>query len=117
VLDRVQHHGAIVAAHFSSGHELPTGTETLLDVSQVYVRLPIEPASCAPRPRVICREGLVDTYTRTPDRCLVFDACADHADCPLVRPPACLDGYTLHRWPTDDLRCTGFACDPAFIDR
>jgi hypothetical protein len=115
--DRVRHHGAIVAAHLRGLGYDPHGIrEPVLDVSQVFVKLPEASGPCL-LPHHVCQSPLTPTYERDAQRCLVFDACVSPDACLPSETvlPRCAEGYTLVTWPARTLTCTGLACDPAFL--
>jgi hypothetical protein len=115
LVERVEHHGAVVAARWSDGQTYPAGVEKLLDASQVYVRLPADPGPCPAFKLAACPAGQSWTYTRTVDLCLTPDKCADDAGCPSLQPAQCAEGYDLASWRTDTASCRAFACDPSFV--
>jgi hypothetical protein len=101
---RVTRHGAIVAGRAHAG---------VLEASQVYVKLPERVGPCVAMPIHPCAEGLVTTYERTADRCLLPNGCVAPRPCPLF-VPACPAGYTLVSWKGGDEACNRYACDPTF---
>jgi hypothetical protein len=60
-----------------------------------------------------CGEGLVMTYKRTPDRCMMPNGCVTPRPCPEY-VPACPTGYTLVSWKGSADACNVHACDPTF---
>jgi len=102
---RVRRHGAVVAAQLRDG---------VLEVSQVFLRLPDDGGPCL-LIRHVCNAPLHATYTRDPNRCLVFDHCVAPRPCSFLRPGPCADGYRQVSWPADNAQCVAFACDPAFL--
>jgi len=110
----IREHGALVKGHFREGDQLPGGREVVLDVSQVYLKLPVERPMCMMIPHPVCAEGLRATFTRDENRCLAFDTCADMGSLLFFRPPACEDGYVRQGWATEAFPGFHYACDPAF---
>ncbi|MCU0691590.1 MAG: hypothetical protein MUF54_09325 [Polyangiaceae bacterium] len=113
--DRVQGHEAVVAAHFAPGEQFPGGREKVLDISQVFIKLPDTVGPCPMTPIPACEAPLTATFTRNADRCLIFDACVNQTQCPMIKPPVCADGYELVSWQTNTTMCRKFVCDPAFL--
>jgi len=109
--ERLHGRNAIAAGVIRDGTLFPGGYEKVLDASQVYVRLPERIGPCPMMPIPNC-DPLTATFTRSADRCLVFDACADHSNCPSLQPAICAEGYELQGWPTNTVACIAFACDP-----
>ncbi|MBI4956317.1 MAG: hypothetical protein HY908_30145 [Myxococcales bacterium] len=113
LVNQVQNHGAATAALIVDGQHFAGGYEQILDASQVYLRLPLAEGPCPKMPEPACEGGTVPTYTRSADRCVVFDACVAPGSCAQVFP-SCSDGYTLATWKAGPLACPVFACDPSF---
>lgn len=111
--DRMQTHGAITAGTIAKGSKKPGGYEQVLTATQVYVRLP-EGNACPDVAQPSCAGGKVPTFTRSVDRCLVFDACVKPGICPQFLP-ACPEDYTQTTWAHSSSSCRAFACDPSFL--
>ena len=111
--ERVRHHGAVVSAAFVSGAQQPCGLETILDSSQVFIRLPYSDGPCPLVPIRVCDPPGVYVYMRSVDRCLIPDGCVVPGVCPLFMP-SCSAGYTLQSWATLPNACPAYACDPTF---
>ncbi len=112
--DRVRHHDAVVSARYVKGDKYPGGYEVVLDVSQVFVKLPVATARCDAPPRILCPFGHRGAYVRDADRCLVFDGCMDRNACAVSLAPTCDNGYEVTSWPTRGETCVSYACDPTF---
>ena len=110
VLDR----NAIVAASFTSGTRYPTGTESVLDSSQVFLHLPESVGPCPMLMPMNCTNGQVNVVERNADRCLVPAGCANPGICSMMLP-ACPDGYTLTTWRDVSNACPHAACDPSWL--
>jgi hypothetical protein len=108
--------GAVVAGTLSQGDLLPGGYEEVLLAGQVFIHLPARTSPCPVKPGLLCSEGSVPAYERTPDRCLVQIACVTPGICPLI-VPECAAGYTRISWPAAPNGCQTFACDPSFAGR
>ncbi len=113
LINRVQFHGAIVAGSLRPGALLSGGFETILDASQVFIRLPEGVGPCSTAPEKACGDGLVSMYTRSADRCVVQEACGMPAFC-LMMVPTCDPGYVLQGWMSTT-GCPQYACDPEFV--
>ncbi len=113
LLDRIQQHNALVSAHFSLGRHFPAGDEVLLDVSQVFVRLPDVVGPCPPLVAQRCLRGTRLTYRRNEDRCLITTECVIPQTCTLTEP-SCDPGYVLRFWESQPDTCYTFVCDPCF---
>lgn len=107
---------AIVAGMLSQGDLLPGGYEEVLLASQVFIHLPARTSPCPAKSGLLCSEGSVPVYERTPDRCLSQTACVTPGVCPLI-VPECAEGYTRVSWPAAPNACPAFACDPSFAGR
>jgi hypothetical protein len=114
--DRVESHGAIVAATIHAGQHFPAGDEMVLDGSQVYVKLPVALGPCGKPFVPTCTGGKVPTFTRGVDRCVAFDQCVKPGACP-QNVPACEDGYSLQSWKAGPTACSAFACDADFLSQ
>jgi hypothetical protein len=116
LIDRVNHHGAIVAALFVQGEEFPGGYAYLLDASQVYLNVADMTGPCSTVRLAQCPEaGSEWTYTRDEDLCVLPVACSTNDNCPSLQPPQCEEGYSVSAWRTDSQSCIAFACDPSFV--
>jgi hypothetical protein len=111
---RVTTHNAVVAGVFAQGEHFPGGFEEVLEVSQVFVRLPDRIGPCPRPPTLRCPEGTIAVQQRTDDRCLVQVACVTPGVCPQY-VPACPSGYTRTSWAAPPGGCPAFACDPSFV--
>lgn len=85
--------------------------ESVLDASQVFVRLPERHGPCPQLPQVQCTGGKVGSLSRTPDRCLVQTACVTPGICPPV-VVSCDAGYHAVMWRGGTSGCLQWACDP-----
>jgi hypothetical protein len=101
---RIQGHGAIVAAKLSA---------SVLDASQVWLRLPETKGPCAVPREQACGANQTQGFARTPDRCLAAVGCVNRSICPMFQP-ACAAGYTQTSW-TNASGCTAAACDPSWV--
>jgi hypothetical protein len=110
---RVREHGAIVTASFAKGKKGPAGYAEVLDVSQVFLRLPEAKVSC-PLKVLECKSDAVPSAIRDENLCVVQQACVQKAFCNLL-VPACDEGYTRTSWNGGAHGCPAFACDPSFI--
>jgi hypothetical protein len=115
--DRILHHDAIVTAGFRRGEKLPGGYETLMGVTQVFLRLPDRPGPCDAPALPRCPWPFVAGYTRDAERCLHFDACVDRDLCALDPAEACPLGFERTAWNTTGKYCTEFVCEPSFVAR
>lgn len=84
---------------------------TVLDASQVFLRLP-QRAACRTPSVAACPAGQSRSFSRGLDRCLTPGACVTPGACDAV-PVACPEGYIARRW-ADASGCTAAVCDPAF---
>lgn len=112
--NRVDNGGAIVAGSLVAGDTFPGGAEKVLHASQVFLKLPEVAGPCPTDPTPSCSPEAA-TFTRTADRCVVFDACVQPGFCPLF-VPACSEGYTLTSWRGGVNACSVYACDPTWLD-
>jgi hypothetical protein len=112
--DRMETHGAITAGTIVKGVKQPGGYEQVLAATQVYVRLPDGLGPCPKVAQPSCSSGKVPTFTRSVDRCLVFDTCVKPGICPQFLP-ACPADYTQMTWAHTSSSCRAFACDPSFL--
>jgi hypothetical protein len=112
---RVDDHGALVAGVFVPGEKFPGGYEKVLAAHQIYVRLPDVMGPCPSTPVAMCPTHEVATFSRSEDRCLVFEGCERLvATCPPLAP-VCAEGYTLASWRSEPYGCMDYACDPTFV--
>jgi len=91
------------------------GTQRLLMVSQIDLQLPVDTTPCPVVSTPDCG-GLVATFQRDSNRCLLFKRCVDTGLCPRL-VPQCDDGYVLQSWNAEPSGCRAFACDPIFAAR
>jgi hypothetical protein len=103
--DRVLAHGAIVAGDISGD---------TLDARQVFLRVPDAVGPCATVTAPACAEGMVPTFDRDDNRCLVPSGCSRPGMCGMFLP-VCAPGYTLHTWIGGSPACPAYACDPSFV--
>lgn len=115
LVDRLENHGALVAAKVVDGKKQAGGVEKLADASQVYVKLPEAPGPCPQFKLAACPEGQVRNYSRNENRCVMPGACIVPQGACAQLVPNCAEGYTMQSWPSDGpFACTGFACDPTW---
>lgn len=112
--DRQQTHGAITAGAIVKGTKKAGGYEQVMKATQVYVRLPDVLGPCPKVAQPSCASGKVPTFTRSLDRCLVFNTCVKPGICTQFLP-ACADGYTQSTWSQSSSACKAMACDPSFL--
>ncbi|HNS96743.1 MAG TPA: hypothetical protein PLJ27_07835 [Polyangiaceae bacterium] len=116
LVDRIQHHKAVVAALFVKGDKYPGGYEYLLDASQVYLDIADAVGPCPAYKLAACSEPDADwAYTRDVNLCLLPEVCMSTLGCPSLQPPRCEDGYSVSAWRTNSPSCIRFACDPSFV--
>jgi hypothetical protein len=115
LIDRVNHHGAIVAALILNGVKYPAGYEKILDASQVYLNVADMTDACPTIPLAPCPDGAGWTFTRDVGLCLDPNACVEDGNCPSLAPPQCEEGYAISSWRVASPSCRRFACDPAFV--
>jgi uncharacterized protein DUF6748 len=115
LLSRIEQHDAKVAGQITEGDAQAQEPEKILQAGQVFIRLPDRVGPCPARPVQSCPEGQVQTYTMSPDRCLIPDACVTQGICPFALP-RCDDGYSGITWVRSPNACTTVACYPAFAD-
>lgn len=112
---RVESGGAIVAGSFHDGDLFPGGPESVLEASQVFLRLPERVGPCPALAIPNCAAtGQVPSFTHTPDRCITFDACVTPGVCPQFLP-SCGADYTLVSWAGGAHGCQQHACEPSFL--
>ncbi|MBS2028984.1 MAG: hypothetical protein JST54_13870 [Deltaproteobacteria bacterium] len=111
--NRVMNAGAIVAGSVVSGEQLPGGTQSVLDASQVFLHLPEGMGPCSHHV-VSCANGKVQIFERDANRCVTNTGCATPGMCSQMIP-ACADGYTLSSWRATTNACNDFACDPTWV--
>lgn len=107
---RVRSGRAVVAARMTGA----ASGGTVLDSSQVYVRVPEASGPCPKPISLSCGSGQVATYSRTAERCLVPSVCVTLRTCPMMQP-ACADGYVAASWRTAPDGCAATVCDPAWL--
>ncbi|MCA2979786.1 MAG: hypothetical protein INH41_27730 [Myxococcaceae bacterium] len=106
---RVTDRGAVVAARV-----VTRGRETVLDVGQVFMRLP-EPLQSCPRLQLQqCPAGRTLSWARDESRCLMPTGCVRTVSCPQIRP-YCEPGYTPVVWSGGPDACPRAACDPEWV--
>jgi len=103
---------AIVAGQILDGQRFPGGKEKILVATQVFLKLPVQEASCPVFRLRACPEGQTWTYRRDERRCVLPVACQESMMCAAF-VPSCENGYGLRTW-TGANGCTAFACDPEF---
>ncbi len=113
--NRVVLHGALVAAHVAAGQKMAGGTESVLEASQVWMHLPETAGPCAMPREQVCGAGQVQSYERTPDRCVEPAGCVTLGVCPRAVQPSCADGYLASTWAASPDACPATACDPAWV--
>jgi hypothetical protein len=101
--ESVEDDGAIIVGTLSNG---------TLKASQVFLKLP-EVAGICPDFVQQCPTGEVETFNRTPDRCLISAGCVAHHPCPLFLP-YCGPDYEAVSWVHTN-GCSMVTCDPAWI--
>ena len=106
---RALHHGAIVV-----GTWYRKGEERLLDVANVFVRLPEQRDGCPQYKLAQCPEGQVHSFTRDADRCVLPSGCITPGGCALYLP-TCNEGYTLQSWTSAPFACNAYVCDPSWV--
>ena len=111
---RMQTHGAITAGNIVNGAKAAVGFEQVLAATQVYVRLPDVLQACPKVAKPQCASGKMPTFTRSLDRCLVFDTCVKPGICTQFLP-ACPADYTQTTWAHSSSSCKAMACDPSFL--
>ena len=112
LLEEAARDGALVLGSIRSGQTLPGGVETILDASQVFLKLP-EVNSCPQFKLIPCPTGTERSYSRNEKRCILPGACVPEAFCKKSFP-VCDDGYSLVSW-TGESGCEEHACDPTWI--
>ncbi|MBI5531499.1 MAG: hypothetical protein HY898_02210 [Deltaproteobacteria bacterium] len=115
LVERVDHHNAIVAGRIFNGQKFPGGYEKVLDASQVYVRIDDMTGPCPAFKLSACPDGEDWAYTRDADMCLIPDKCVPTAGCPSLQPPMCEEGYSVSGWRIDSKKCMQLVCDPTFV--
>jgi hypothetical protein len=103
--DRVLAHGAIALGDVS---------DDTLDARQVFLRLPDAVGPCATVSASSCADGMVPTFDRNDNRCLVPSGCSRPGICAMFLP-VCAPGYTLRTWTKGSPACPAYACDPSFV--
>jgi len=110
---RVMSSGAIVSGSVVSGEQLPGGTQTVLDATQVFLHLPEGMGPC-PQHVVSCSGSKVQVFERDANRCVIGTGCAAPGMCSMMMP-ACADGYSLSTWREGSNACAAYACDPTWV--
>jgi hypothetical protein len=108
-LDEVLRRGSLVAGRVQPWPVVPF--YTVLDASQVYLKLPQQPR-CVAHPVPVCPRGMVPAWERGLDRCLIPRGCVRPGMCEPVQVE-CPDGYVARSWMGTS-GCTQTVCDPAF---
>jgi hypothetical protein len=111
VKDRVLHGGAIIAGRF--GGEPGEPVIERFEITRVFVAIPDRLRPCS-APALPCGPGMIGTYSRDEDRCLVQRGCSSVGGCSR-QAPACPPGYVLRSWPGEPHACLEFVCDPWFL--
>ena len=115
LIDRINHHGAIVAAWILNGEKFAGGYEKILDASQVYLNVADTTGPCTTYPVTPCPDGATWTFTRDENLCLLPTGCVTNDNCPSLAPPQCDDGYAISSWRVNSPSCRRLVCDPAFV--
>jgi len=97
-----------------SGQFREEDRELVMEVSEVYLKLPVERPLCEVLPHRVCPSPLRATFTRDANRCLAFDTCADDSQVVPGYPPKCEEAYVRRSWQIADSPGTEYVCDPAF---
>lgn len=107
---RVTDKGAVVAAAL-----VRRGDKTVLDVGQVFMRLP-EPSQSCPRIALpSCAAGYTLSWARNENRCLLPAGCVIQSPtCPLIRP-WCDPDYSAMSWNGGTSACPRAVCDPTWV--
>lgn len=105
--------GRALVAGTLSVEQASTAAFKELVAEQLFFRLPEKEGPCPKVPEPLCQSGTAFVYTRSEDRCLVFQGCVQPGVCAQYMP-ICDEGYVLRQWPTAPGGCPAFACDPAF---
>lgn len=85
---------------------------TVLDASQIYLKLP-QRARCVFPPLAPCPDGLTHTWERGLDRCFMARGCARPTGCEPVRA-VCPDGWDARTWTGPGV-CEQAVCEPSFV--
>lgn len=112
LLEEAGRDGALVQGTIRNGQKLPGGVETILDATQVFLKLP-EVSSCPQFKLMACPAGSVHSYSRNEKRCILPRECVPEAFCKMSIP-ICDEGYSLISW-TGQSGCAEHACDPTWI--
>jgi hypothetical protein len=110
--DQVAQEGALVLGSVRAGAKLPGGVESILDAAQVFLKVP-QTKSCPQFKMAPCKDGLVRTYHRDENRCILPGECVKSMMCALYLPH-CDEGFSLVSW-TNGNGCSAYACDPTWI--
>jgi hypothetical protein len=112
--NRIAEHGALVTAKVVNGAFISGTYEKVLSANQVFVHLPEAPGPCPLVKMPACANGLVRTYERNEDRCVLPSfTCVTPGVCAQYFP-SCAEGYELQQWSGGSHACPVFACDPTF---
>jgi len=112
--DQVMNKGALVAGKFRPGNTPGINRELVLDVSQVFVKLPNVTQSCPRTAMMQCPAGKTAAMQRNADRCIMPAGCVDPGFC-AAYVPSCEPGYSLVSWSGGRYACQQYACDPDFL--
>jgi hypothetical protein len=113
LVNRIERGGALVAGQIVEGASFPGGPETILEASQVFLRLPESPGPCPQIRFPPCAEGFVRPTDRNGDRCVLpAGECVPEVACPEITA-SCDEGYQAVGWTGAD-GCSAYACDPSF---
>lgn len=110
----VMNRGALVAAQLKNGAPMTVGNDVVLDVNQVFIKLPERRSEqCPPLPLAPCPDGLENVFERTAERCEYPAGCVTPGMCTLGFP-SCEAGYALQGWKEAPHACTAYTCEPDF---
>jgi hypothetical protein len=112
--DRVMNKDALVAGKFRPGSSVGLNRELVLDVSQVFVKLPDVTQSCPRTAMMRCPDGKVVAMQRNANRCIMPAGCVTPGYC-AAYVPSCSAGYSLVEWAGGLHACPQYACDPDFL--
>jgi hypothetical protein len=114
--DRIQGHGAIVAARTVAGVVQPGGAERNYEVSQVFVKLPDVRQPCATGAADTCPAGKMAGYDVDENSCHVLAGCFTPRACPRFFR-MCGEGYQEVTRYTPYEGCPALVCEPDFLAR